>query len=684
MRDVMKILIFGVFSFIFLSCTNLSDNKVQNGNMIYEINEDMQTRVLWKNAPNQLVDFGYSDKLVTENNEEYEHFTLTHSTKQQISDQIGTGEKYVFQGDTLIKGGKITKILSVTRYDDFPDMFITETSYINNSEEPIKIATIYNNSYELNGGEDTPKFWSFQGESTSNRNDWLIPIEGDFYQHNYMGMNDSDYGGGIPVTCLWRSDLGIAIGHTSLHPELVSLPVQKKADTDNATVSMKYNFNKLKDLLPGDTLSSLPSFVQLYKGDCFNPLRKYSEYMQKSGIVMPESEPAAFESMWCSWGYERTATFEEVLGTLPKVKELGIKWATVDDGYQIAEGDWDLDPKRFPGGDQEMINLVREMKKDGLKVQLWWAPLAADPGTKILKEHPEVLMLSEDEKPYDISWWDSYYMSPISDATINQTKELVHRFISVYDFDGLKLDGQHLNAVHPDYSVANHPDDPEKSVRELPNFFKMIYEESLKLKPHSVIQNCPCGTCMSFYNMPYANQVVASDPLNSSQIRTKGYVYRALIPKTAYFGDHVELSDNGNDFATSFGIGAVLGTKFTYPKNNPNVKEDYLLTPEKEKVWKKWFSLYDEKMLSTGTYLGGVYDIGYSKPETHLIEKEGKMYYAFYADEWNGDIELKGLEKNRDYTVVEYTTDDKKSYTISGDNPVINPTFKTNYLIEVY
>ena len=62
---------------------------------------------------------------------------------------------------------------------------------------------------------------------------------------------------------------------------------------------------------------------------------------------MPESEPDAFEFMWCSWGYERTATFEEVLGTLPKVKELGIKWATVDDGFQIAEGDWDLDPKRF-------------------------------------------------------------------------------------------------------------------------------------------------------------------------------------------------------------------------------------------------------------------------------------------------------------------------------------------------
>lgn len=70
---------------------------------------------------------------------------------------------------------------------------------------------------------------------------------------------------------------------------------------------------------------------------------------------------------------------------------MGIKWATVDDGYQIAEGDWELDTKRFPGGDRDMVDLVKKMKAYGLKVQLWWAPLAADPGTKVLKENPVLL-----------------------------------------------------------------------------------------------------------------------------------------------------------------------------------------------------------------------------------------------------------------------------------------------------
>lgn len=683
MKFVRNIFLVGLSALLLYSCSD-APTKVENGNMVFEISEGMQTRLTWNGSTNQLVDFGYTEALITENDEEIKEFTLNKSSKKNITDDKGLGVNYVYEGKNA--DGSLTKILSVSTYNDFPDMLITKVSFVNNGDTPIVVKEIANNRYEVIGGGDTPTYWSFQGESTSRRRDWILPVVENFYQRNYMGMNNSDYGGGIPVTALWRTDLGIAIGHVSLHPELVSLPVDNRNDTGNAIISMTktYDEDEYVTLMPGETISSLEGFVQMYEGDCFLPLRRYSEYMQKSGIVMPDSEPDAFESMWCSWGYERTATFEEVLGTLPKVKELGIKWATVDDGFQIAEGDWDLDPKRFPGGDQEMIDLVKEMKKDGLKVQLWWAPLAADPGTKILEEHPEIVMLSKDGKPYDISWWNSYYMSPVAEATINETKMLVNRFIKEYDFDGLKLDGQHLNAVNPDYSEANHSHDPELAVRELPNFFKLIFDDALAIKPNAVIQNCPCGTCMSFYNMPYTNQVVSSDPTSSWQIRSKGLVYRAIIPKTAYFGDHVELSDNGDDFASSFGIGAVLGTKFTYPKNNPNVRRDYLLTPEKEVIWKKWFSLYDEKMLSTGTYLGGLYDIGYFEPEAHAIEKDGKMYYAFYADEWDGEIELRGLEKDKEYTVVEYATDEKRTYTVNGSEPFIKPAFKKDYLIEVY
>ena len=53
---------------------------------------------------------------------------------------------------------------------------------------------------------------------------------------------------------------------------------------------------------------------------------------------------------------------------------------------------------------------------------------------------------------------------------------------------------------------------------------------------------------------------VASDPHNSWQVRTKGKTLKALHGDAiAYFGDHVELSDGRQDFASTVGIGGVVG-----------------------------------------------------------------------------------------------------------------------------
>ena len=56
------------------------------------------------------------------------------------------------------------------------------------------------------------------------------------------------------------------------------------------------------------------------------------------------------------------------------------------------------------------------------------------------------------------------------------------------------------------------------------------------------------------------------------------------------------------------------------------------LTPEKEKHWKKWIDIYQSKMLSQGEFLD-LYTYGYDSPEAYAIEKDGRMYYAFYAPE---------------------------------------------------
>ena len=111
-----------------------------------------------------------------------------------------------------------------------------------------------------------------------------------------------------------------------------------------------------------------------------------------------------------------------------------------------------------------------------------------------------------------------------------------------------------------------------------------------------------------------------------------------------------------SDFASTLGTGGVLGTKFTWPDYGPKLKNVYL-NPEKEPHWKKWIGLYNEKMLSKGNFLD-LYVYGYDVPEGYAIEKDGNMFYAFYAPvapaqgkhpasnipaSWNGELELRGL-----------------------------------------
>jgi alpha-galactosidase len=174
-------------------------------------------------------------------------------------------------------------------------------------------------------------------------------------------------------------------------------------------------------------------------------------------------------------------------------------------------------------------------------------------------------------------------------------------------------------------------------------------------------------------------------------------MYKALLgPEAAVYGDHVELSamtrvgndwsEHGSDFASTLGTGGVLGTKFVWP--DPGAKfKPVALTTEKEAHWKKWIALYNEKMLSRGEFRD-LYTYGYDVPEAYAIEKDEKMYYAFFTEKENGrfagEVELRGL-KPGSYRVVDYV-DGKELGTVqaeAGKSPTLKTEFKEHLLLEV-
>ena len=599
-------------------------------------------------------------------------------------------QEFPYQKDGL----HVVKLQTVTPVAGVEGLEVIETSFINLGK-PVTVKGYELCRTEVEAKEDV--VWSLQPTSTNARLDWVLPVKEGFEKENYLGMNNSDYGGGIPVVDLWQRDGGIAIGLFEPELRMISMPVEWKRYTNKVTMALCYNMPEPQELAKGDTLACFRSFRYAHKGDYFNALRTFSDYMQANvGIKMQPSEPEAFEPVWCAWGYGRPFKIN-------KVAELGFTWVDIDDGYQIAEGDWNTN-QYFPGGDADMRHITDEVHKRGMKAKLWWAPLAADPDTKLVKEHPEMLLLTDEWAHEYITWWDSWYLSPVNPAVDAYTSDLLKMFLQRWNFDGLKIDGQHLNCCMPDYNELTGLDNAWQAPEKMYTYYEKIYKESRQYKPDAVIQICPCGCAVNYWIIPQINQAVASDPMSSRQVRMKRKAYAAMAPELAYYGDHIELTDGGNDFASQIGTGSVIGTKFTWPKDNPDWHEGpFLLTPEKEALLRKWMKIYKENNLARGEYLN-LYTWGYDYPEAHVIRQNNALYYAFYVDPvaplgamdpahvdkasvpeptYSGTIELRGLDADKTYTAIEYTAVEPKEFEVSGADPKIEVNFERSYLLKV-
>jgi alpha-galactosidase len=108
------------------------------------------------------------------------------------------------------------------------------------------------------------------------------------------------------------------------------------------------------------------------------------------------------------------------------------------------------------------------------------------------------------------------------------------------------------------------------------------------------------------------------------------------------------------------------------------------LTEDKEREWKKWIQIYQDKMLANGEFRN-LYVTGFDSPEGYVIAKNGKMYYSFFAglpdDSWKGRIELRGLEPGR-YRVTDYVRR-RDLGVVEASRPQIQAEFTGSLLLEV-
>lgn len=653
------------------SAPQLGDSRI-----LIEFGPQMDTRIggVESGRPVWLTPAGTGEYLTLADGRSIRNFDLQHQLMENITGKQGHGARLTVTGAS---SEGIEKTVQVSLYDQHPGFAFVQVSYRNASNHAMRFRSWTNGALQLLAqGNQMPHFWTYSGSTYPDRRSWVLRVDDGFAQKNYLGMTASDYGGGTPIADVWRRDFGLAVGHLAPVEKLVSLPVREQGG--NAHIALEAN--QKFELAPGQRFDTLETFISVHRGDYFATLDTYRLIMADRGMCPPKPPAASYAPIWCAWGYERNFSTDLVISTLPKVRDLGLEWAVLDDGWQSNVGDWRPNSAKFPRGTADMLDLVGKIRANGLKARLWYTPLAVAPGSDVLHDHTDMLLLDREGAPQAVSWWNSFYLCPAYQKTRDYTVALVRQFLGDWGFAGLKLDGQHLNGVAPCYNPAHHHRRPEESVEQLSEFFHAMYDSAMQINPEAVVELCPCGTSYSFYNFPFFNQAPASDPESSWQVRSKGKTMKALMgPSAPYAGDHVELSDGGDDFASTVGVGAVISTKFTWPVD-PKPKDSFLLTPKREILWRKWIAVYKDKMLPLGIYRGELYDIGFDEPEAHAIEKSGSMYYAFFADRWTGPISLRGLGQGN-YRVHDYFND-RDLGAVSGERNTLQADFAHFLLLE--
>ena len=619
------------------------------------------------------------------------------SDPHMIEGPFGEGNYWVIQGTIQNGNYHIQIMMNVYVYSQWSDALILKWKIINIGETPFVFdkwdCPDVSIDDWLANNETGEMPWSMQAAAVNWGQDFAFPLPEVFKRRNYLGHLDGAEGGGVPIVYFWNSRYGLALSHIEPIPKDWYIPVTYTKKDHKALAAFQEKRKHI--LMRGQSLDSLMIMISLHQGDFYAPLAMYREVLSAQGVKPAEPNVEDFEPSWCSWGYEFDVRPEEMTGILPMLNELGIRWLTLDDRWFDHYGDWKPRLDTFPGGEVQMRQIMGEIHHAGVKAQLWWYPLAVEDGNhgwhshaynqaEIFQQHPEWVCLNQDGSVARNNR-NLAIMCPAVPEVQQYISDLIHRFIQDWDFDGHKLDN--IYTVPACYNPAHRHTQPEESIKALAKVYNIIYSSTKALKPDSVIQICPCGTPPTFSLLPFMDQAVTADPTSSAQIRQRIKFYKALLgPHVAVFADHVELSDNGIDFASEVGPGGIPSTKFTWPPDpevDKRVEEVWNLTPEKKAIWQSWLDIYRKYQLSQGEYLN-LYDLAFYKPEAHAIRMNDRLYYAFYSgsldQEYHGMVTLRGLDSHS-YRLYDYVRG-QEFMRIQGPEANVEVLFKGYLLLE--
>lgn len=138
-------------------------------------------------------------------------------------------------------------------------------------------------------------------------------------------------------------------------------------------------------LAPNAAFAAPPGFVGVFSGDldaASAATRNLVERRLSLPKPFPEFPPAGFDT----WGYGDKPDEATLHRLVDEAGALGAELFTLDAQWMPRLGDWQSDPANLPSG---VGALSERVHARGMRFGLWIALGSADPGARVLREHPD-------------------------------------------------------------------------------------------------------------------------------------------------------------------------------------------------------------------------------------------------------------------------------------------------------
>ena len=584
---------------------------------------------------------------------------------------MGAGERMTIISESVSTGLTRTYVLETSNQEK--GVIYTTTTY-QAGDNPVTVDWFVDNEFELYGAED--RIWSYNGggEGPMHYYDTLQKIDlTDRDTFSRENIQDST-AASIPLADIYIADGGITVGDASATRREVHTPI--KETNDSAQISIKWPG---VEVTVANEVEVGQSFITVHSGDYFCGLRGYKEAMEHLGVVMPSNvSERSYQLRWDAWGWGFNWTVDQIIDHLDLLEAAGVQQIAIDDGWYTHCGDWELDPGRFPNGDADMRQLTDAIHAHGMTALLWWRPCDAAIGSNIHLEHPEYLVKNADGSLARLVGCGGktvtslgYALCPGSEGAIQSQNEFIHRAMSDWNFDGFK--GDYIWSMPKCYDPSHNHAYPEESTEMQSELYREAYETMVAVDPDAFNLLCNCGTPLDYYSLQYMTQAITADPTSRDQTRRRLKAYKALL------GDFFPVSTDHNDiwYDTAVGTGSVM-----IEKNAEGIPGF------SQAEYERWLDIALEVQLHKGRFIGDLYSYGFDPYETYVVEKDGVMHYAFYRDgaryvpDGYPPIELKGLDPDKMYRIVDYVNDRIVATNLMGDNAVFNNQFSNSLLVK--